>query len=247
MNATSHFLSSGLQTFTCKDPWSDEILALWVPIAAYWIYSTFFHFVMKAEIPWFEQYRIHGLGEMEKRNKVSLHRVLGMVAFQQAIQVLLGFLVLHPVDPIRDAIDEENSLTWWTGLFLSVTSRLDFAKLLAYGMYHYLIPTLQFITAMVVMDAHQYFFHRLFHINKFLYKYVHSHHHRLYVPYAFGALYNHPVEGFLLDSLGATIAFEVTRMSPRMTLIFFTFSTLKTGKKEEKKKRMKKSEITWLR
>lgn len=80
------------------------------------------------------------------------------------------------------------------------------------------------------MDAHQYFFHRLFHVNKFLYKHVHSHHHRLYVPYAFGALYNHPVEGFLLDSLGATIAMELTRMSPKMSMVFFTFSTLKTGK-----------------
>lgn len=94
------------------------------------------------------------------------------------------------------------------------------------GIYTYIITTCR----RLIMDAHQYFFHRLFHINKFLYKYVHSHHHRLYVPYAFGALYNHPVEGFLLDSLGATIAFELTRMSPRMTLIFFTFSTLKTGK-----------------
>lgn len=79
------------------------------------------------------------------------------------------------------------------------------------------------------MDAHQYFLHRLFHMNKFLYKNFHSHHHRLYVPYAFGALYNHPVEGFLLDSLGAAIAVEITLMTPRMSMFFFTFATLKTG------------------
>jgi sterol desaturase/sphingolipid hydroxylase (fatty acid hydroxylase superfamily) len=81
-----------------------------------------------------------------------------------------------------------------------------------------------------ILDTHQYFLHRLFHQNKFLYKHVHSHHHRLYVTYAFGALYNHPVEGFLLDSVGATLAFSVSGMSPRMGLLFFTFSTLKTGK-----------------
>jgi sphinganine C4-monooxygenase len=80
-----------------------------------------------------------------------------------------------------------------------------------------------------VLDTHQYFLHRLFHVNKFLYKHVHSHHHRLYVTYAFGALYNHPVEGFLLDSVGATLAFSVSGMSPRMGLVFFTFATLKTG------------------
>lgn len=152
MNATSQFLTSGLQSFVCKDPWSDEILALWVPIAAYWIYSTIFHFIMKAEIPYFEQYRIHTLGDMEKRNKVSLFRVLSMVALQQVIQVILGVLVLHPVDPVRYAIEEEKSLTWWSGLFLSGTSRLGLsthlANILAKSVLWMIIPSMQFITAM---------------------------------------------------------------------------------------------------
>jgi sphinganine C4-monooxygenase len=155
MNATSQFLTSGLQTFTCKDPWSDEILALWVPIAAYWIYSLFFYFIMKAEIPYFEQYRIHTIGDMEKRNKVSLVRVLSMVTLQQVIQVVLGVLVLHPVDPIRYAIEEENSLKWWSGLFLAVTSRLSrlglsyhLANILAKVVYWIMIPAVQFVAAM---------------------------------------------------------------------------------------------------
>lgn len=152
MNATSQFLTSGLQTFTCKDPWSDEALALWVPIAAYWIYSLFFHFIMKAEIPFFEQYRIHTMGDMEKRNKVSLVRVLSMVTLQQVIQVVLGVLVLHPVDPVRYAIEEENSLRWWSGFFLSVTSRLGLsvhlANISAKLVIWFMIPALQFITAM---------------------------------------------------------------------------------------------------
>ena len=73
------------------------------------------------------------------------------------------------------------------------------------------------------------------HTVKFVYKYMHSHHHRLYVPYAFGALYNHPLEGFLLDSCGAALAFELTGMSPRLGMYFFTFSTLKTGKQKKVK------------
>lgn len=56
----------------------------------------------------------------------------------------------------------------------------------------------------------------------------HSRHHRLYVPYAYGALYNHPVEGFILDTLGASIAFKVTRMNTRQAMWFFTGLTLKT-------------------
>jgi sphinganine C4-monooxygenase len=66
------------------------------------------------------------------------------------------------------------------------------------------------------------------HVNKFLYKHLHSVHHRLYVPYAFGALYNHPIEGFLLDTLGAAIAEAVSCMTTRQAMLLFGISTLKT-------------------
>jgi len=66
------------------------------------------------------------------------------------------------------------------------------------------------------------------HINRWLYTTFHSRHHRLYVPYAYGALYNHPFEGFLLDSLGAAIAFKAAGMNIRQGTFFFTFSTIKT-------------------
>lgn len=56
----------------------------------------------------------------------------------------------------------------------------------------------------------------------------HSRHHRLYVPYAFGALYNHPVEGFLLDTAGTGVAFLTARMTNRQAMWFFTCSTIKT-------------------
>jgi hypothetical protein len=62
----------------------------------------------------------------------------------------------------------------------------------------------------------------------FLYRNFHSHHHRLYVPYAFGALYNHPVEGFLLDTLGATIAEAASAMTVRQKILLFGFASLKT-------------------
>lgn len=65
-------------------------------------------------------------------------------------------------------------------------------------------------------------------MNKFLYRHFHSWHHRLYVPYAFGALYNHPVEGFLLDSLGAVIAQSVSGMTTRQAALLFSMATFKT-------------------
>lgn len=65
------------------------------------------------------------------------------------------------------------------------------------------------------------------HCNKFLYKHFHSVHHRLYVPYAYGAMYNHPLEGFLLDTCGALLASTVSCLSVRQSMFFFTFSTAK--------------------
>lgn len=56
----------------------------------------------------------------------------------------------------------------------------------------------------------------------------HSRHHRLYVPYAYGALYNHPIEGFLLDTLGTTVAYKAAGLSTRQGILFFTGLTLKT-------------------
>ena len=66
------------------------------------------------------------------------------------------------------------------------------------------------------------------HTSTFLYKAIHSRHHRLYVPYSYGALYNHPVEGFLLDSCGAVIAEWLTGMSVRQAAVLFTIATFKT-------------------
>lgn len=113
--------------------------------------------------------------------------------------------------------------------------------------YYYLIPAFQFVWAISVVDTWQYFWHRAMHLNRWLYgmyssmtaRYLdvdsneytvmfHSRHHRLYVPYAFGALYNHPVEGFLLDTAGTGVAFLTSMMTHRQSMWFFTLSTIKT-------------------
>ncbi|KAF1844341.1 uncharacterized protein K460DRAFT_288296 [Cucurbitaria berberidis CBS 394.84] len=94
--------------------------------------------------------------------------------------------------------------------------------------YWYAIPAMQFAAAIVIMDAWEYMLHRAMHMNKWLYVTFHSRHHRLYVPYAYGALYNHPLEGFALDTLGAGISYLLTGMTMRQSMFFFTLSTVKT-------------------
>ncbi|CAE7031020.1 hypothetical protein CFE70_004349 [Pyrenophora teres f. teres 0-1] len=94
--------------------------------------------------------------------------------------------------------------------------------------YWYAIPAIQFSAAIVIIDAWEYMLHRAMHLNKWLYVTFHSRHHRLYVPYAYGALYNHPLEGFALDTLGAGLSYLLTGMTMRQSMWFFTGSTIKT-------------------
>ncbi|MCJ1434413.1 hypothetical protein MMC27_003781 [Xylographa pallens] len=111
---------------------------------------------------------------------------------------------------------------------VSVPSFATWETLAAKAMYWYIIPAVQFGIGIFIVDTWQYFLHRAMHMNKWLYTTFHSRHHRLYVPYAFGALYNHWFEGFLLDILGTSIAFKVAGMSTRQGMWFFTCSTIKT-------------------
>jgi sphinganine C4-monooxygenase len=74
----------------------------------------------------------------------------------------------------------------------------------------------------------QYWGHRWMHTNKWLYRNFHSVHHRLTVPYAYGALYNHPVEGFIMDILGSAIPAALLNMHPWTATFFFSIATIKT-------------------
>lgn len=73
-----------------------------------------------------------------------------MVALQQVIQVVLGILVLHPLDPVQYAIQEEDTLRWLTNVFLSATQyqSVHLANILAKFLYLIIIPAVQFVSAM---------------------------------------------------------------------------------------------------
>ncbi|KAI0180044.1 fatty acid hydroxylase superfamily-domain-containing protein [Hypoxylon sp. FL1284] len=111
---------------------------------------------------------------------------------------------------------------------MKVPAFANWELLVAKAIYHVIIPAFQFFVGVVVLDTWQYFLHRLMHQNKWLYTTFHSRHHRLYVPYAYGALYNHPFEGFLLDTAGAGLAYKLAFMTPRQGIVFWSMSSIKT-------------------
>jgi len=67
------------------------------------------------------------------------------------------------------------------------------------------VAFLQFLGMVAVIDTWQYWGHRFMHVNRWFYVHVHSWHHKIHAPYAMSASFNHPVEGFLLDTLSGAI------------------------------------------
>lgn len=149
-----------------------------------------------------DDYRLHTRKDEDEKNLVSKTDVVKGVLLQQAVQAVVATLLFAVTGSDSDPAQAQQ------------TSFVVLAR--------------QLLVAMMVLDTWQYFMHRYMHQNKFLYKHIHSQHHRLVVPYAFGALYNHPLEGLLLDTIGGALAFLVSGMSPRASIFFFSFATLKT-------------------
>lgn len=259
---------------------SDQLLALLLPIAAYWIVSVGFHIVDVYDL--WSQYRLHTPAEVLKRNRVTRYEVIKDVILQHIIQTVFG-LVIGMMDPVEMTGKQHFDIAVWArriravqgpvpkilGLVgvdairlgealaaryptlagfcsggryphlaqlittandhnLTVLAFASWEVRVARFIYWILVPALQFGLAVFIVDTWQYFLHRGMHMNKWLYTTLHSRHHRLYVPYAFGALYNHPLEGFLLDTLGTGLAYLVTGMTIRQGMWLFTLLTIKT-------------------
>ncbi|KAG9451278.1 hypothetical protein H6P81_011243 [Aristolochia fimbriata] len=150
----------------------------------------------------FDNYRLHSRKDEDVKNLVGKRTVVKGVLLQQVVQAVVAILLFTVT--ADDGTSSEKPQP----------SVIVLAR--------------QFLTGMLVLDTWQYFMHRYMHHNKFLYRHIHSQHHRLVVPYAFGALYNHPLEGLLLDTVGGAMAFLFSGMSPRTSIYFFSFATIKT-------------------
>jgi len=210
---------------------SDKNLSLAAPVIAYWLYSLVFTIMDAAELPFFEKYRIHTPQELTQKNKASKRSVLQAVVFQQIVQTGVGLLLML-TEPDEILTSDEHQMDWLRSLlfpyFATISVNEQHLGASVWMIYHVIVPAFQFFLAFFFLDTWQYFWHRFMHRNKFMFKHLHSLHHKLYVPYAFGALYNHPLEGLLMDTIGASLAFKFGFMSVRQGIFFFAFSTMKT-------------------
>ena len=177
---------------------SDELLGTVAPIVVYWVYSGIY--VLLGSL---DDYRLHSRKDEDEKNLVPKRDVVKGVLLQQAVQAVIATILFAVTGSDPDPAQAEQTTS-------------------------FIVLATQFLVAMMVLDTWQYFMHRYMHQNKFLYRHIHSQHHRLVVPYAYGALYNHPLEGLLLDTVGGALSFLVSGMSPRTSIFFFSFATLKT-------------------
>ncbi|KAK3004598.1 hypothetical protein RJ639_019093 [Escallonia herrerae] len=207
---------------------SDEAMGTFAPIVVYWVYAGFYQV-----LPPLENYRLHTKKEEEEKNLVPLKAVVRGVLLQQLVQATVAQALFTDFSMNPYAWDVfylfgvcRNECMMHNYENFKLTSNVSSSGITVQPSVP--VQIVQVVVAMLVMDTWQYFVHRYMHQNTFLYRHIHSQHHRLVVPYAIGALYNHPLEGLLLDTLGGAISFLVAGMTARTAVIFFCFAVIKT-------------------
>ncbi|ORY03604.1 hypothetical protein K493DRAFT_311640 [Basidiobolus meristosporus CBS 931.73] len=219
---------------------SDKTLALLSPFVAYWVLSGIFYYISQCRFPFFEQYKIHTTEEDKAKNQVTVQEVIKSVLVQQVLQTVVGLIVVTaegedttdytftPFSVLAQQYQQQCPELFGLSICPSGPSSAYLLAVVSQALAWLIVPFMRFMVALFVLDTIEYFLHRWFHSNAYLYRTFHSVHHRIYCPYAFGALYNNPIEGFVLDSVGAGIAYAVSGLSTRGAIVFFTFSTIKT-------------------
>ncbi|GAX85516.1 hypothetical protein CEUSTIGMA_g12932.t1 [Chlamydomonas eustigma] len=184
---------------TLLSPNSPEFGMLVTPILSYWLVASFYDMLDILSPSFLQQFRVTRISRGPD-NRLSKGHVVQRVLLQHLIQFSLGMLVVL-VD--TDQCTMKPAKGW-------------------------VQSCLQFGLGMFIMDTYQFWIHRWMHVNRYLYKHLHSHHHRLNIPYAYGALYNHPLEALLLDTLGGVITLYASGMSCEVGTWLMTFATIKT-------------------
>ncbi|XP_038976029.1 sphinganine C4-monooxygenase 2 [Phoenix dactylifera] len=223
---------------------SDEFLATFVPILVYWVYSGVC--MMLYSMSFVRCHRLHPEGD-DTENVVAKSEVIPVVLLQQVIQATIASLVFQ-VDSKILVIFSSSTLTIYLDFLLSMNEvsnkilstnslsilahlQITSKDIVAITTYpppsSIMVQAGQILIAMLVFDTWQYFMHRCMHHSKFLYRHFHSWHHRLVAPYAFGAQYNHPVDGILIETVAGALSYFISGMSPKTSILFFSLATIK--------------------
>ncbi|KAL6721617.1 Sphingolipid C4-hydroxylase sur2 [Lecanora helva] len=204
---------------------TDPVIATIAPPLVFWATSLTFHAFDEFKL--FQKYKLIPEDEASKRNIAKKSEVVKSVLTQHAIQTSLGILALQWEDEAPPLDDPLGLTGWLMRRLIDDNPAAQQSRILSFLFYFAILLARQ-VTAFVIYDTWQYWVHWFGHVNTWAYRNVHSRHHRLYVPYAFGALYSHPLEGFFLDTLGGWVSYQMLGLTHRERAVFFTVSTVKT-------------------
>jgi len=127
---------------------SDPVLTAVAPLPAYWLVAGFFHILDTSNWAWPNRYRIHDSAEVASRNRASRLTVLFAVLFQQVIQTILALLwVSEPPEP-ADHAAALRSIAYALARPLGIVDAAGAGAPLAYLIYWWLLPAVQFFVAM---------------------------------------------------------------------------------------------------
>ncbi|KAJ7454087.1 hypothetical protein FB451DRAFT_1565345 [Mycena latifolia] len=176
---------------------SDAHFALAAPIAVCWSASPFFHYLDTSGWTALDRYRIHESSEGVSRNRVPRTAVIRNILLQQGLQTALRLLSLRPTEN-PTALHAE-MVAFAPRLVLADALREPALCRAAYFISWWPLPLFQLLAAMYVFRA--------------------LWHHRIYVPYAFAASYNHTIKGFFMNAVGAFLAQFLARLNTRQAAL----------------------------
>ncbi|OQE21391.1 hypothetical protein PENSTE_c012G00757 [Penicillium steckii] len=202
-----------------------------IPVSSYWLTATFYELLEYFDI--LAQYRLQPTEEERRRNVPSRAHVIKTVLTLHAYQLLLGFAVDWL--EIGEAGDEtaarwaKHILSYYPPHHPSIESwhaSILLQRIIPIVIYGAFLLGRQ-ILALAVIDTWVFWFHFTAHKVQWIYRNIHSIHHELYTPYAYGALYNSIIESFFSDILSCVLAQTIVGLSNREAIFLFTFATMK--------------------
>lgn len=138
----------------------DHLLALAVPVIAYWVASILFHILDISEWKWLEKYRIHESAEVKSRNLVTRAQVIRAVILQQIVQTIIGVFWMEQ-ELSGELLDHVAHIQWLEPTVARILSWVLGEKtgarildrdgaLLLYTVYWWAIPSVKFLFGMCV-------------------------------------------------------------------------------------------------
>ncbi|KAJ7114905.1 hypothetical protein C8R44DRAFT_880966 [Mycena epipterygia] len=152
---------------------SDQYVALAAPVIGDWLLALVFDTSIHAT----------------SRNLVSRTSIVWTIIIQHLLQTILELTWMgNGHTPVINHAEEVSVLSRWLGSVHESSGEVQ--PFLSAVALHLLVGCthVQVLFGIFAMDTWQYFDHRYLHTNQFLYRHFHSWHHRIYVPYAIGAI-----------------------------------------------------------